>query len=224
MHRFAAIPVALWISIAGARGQTPQNGESPTAVSELLQDPAADDEPIWSFSASVYTYFVPDDRDYVVPTITADRDWLHLELRYNYEGLDTVSFWAGYNFSVGSEWTLEFTPMLGGVFGDTDGVAPGYKGSLGWRQFELYSEGEYLIDANDASSSYFYSWTELTFAPVDSFRFGLVAQRTKLYDSDREIQRGLLAGYSGESWDLTGQLFDPDEPKPTFVLAFAVSF
>ena len=42
----------------------------------------------WSFSASAYTYFVPDSRNYVQPTVTADRRWLHLEARYNYEGME----------------------------------------------------------------------------------------------------------------------------------------
>ena len=76
------------------------------------------------------------------PTFTADRDWLHLEARYNYEALDTGSAWVGYNFSGGETVTWELTPMLGAVFGATDGIAPGYKGSLGWKKLELYSEGE----------------------------------------------------------------------------------
>ena len=54
----------------------------------------------WSFSASAYTYIVPDCREYVQPTFTADRGWLHLEARYNYESLETGSAWIGYNFSV----------------------------------------------------------------------------------------------------------------------------
>ena len=36
--------------------------------------------------------------------------------------------------------------MIGGVFGDTTGIAPGYKGSLSWWKLELYSEGEYVFD------------------------------------------------------------------------------
>ena len=79
----------------------------------------------WSFAASAYTYVVPDDHDYVQPTVTADRGWLHLEARYNYEALDTGSAWVGYNFSGGETLAWEFTPMIGGVFGDTTGIAPG---------------------------------------------------------------------------------------------------
>ena len=156
------------------------------------------DEKAWSFSASVYTYIVPDDRDYVQPTFTADRGWLHLEARYNYEALETGSAWVGYNFSGGEKLAWEFTPMLGGVFGDTTGIAPGYKGSLSWWKLELYSEGEYVFDTGDSSDSFFYNWSELTLAPVDWFRFGLVTQRTRVYQTDRDIQRGLLVGFRQE--------------------------
>ena len=74
------------------------------------------------------------------PTVAADRDWLHVEARFNYEDRDTGSAWLGYNFSVGREVTLEITPMIGAVIGNTAGIAPGYKASLGWRMFELDSE------------------------------------------------------------------------------------
>ena len=85
----------------------------------------------WSFSASASTYFLPDSRDFVQPTVTADRGRLHLEARFNYEGLDTGSVWVGYNVRLGERVTLELTPIVGVVFGHTTGVAPGYKGSLG---------------------------------------------------------------------------------------------
>ena len=187
-------------------------------------DPPPEDEPAWEFSVAGYTYFVPDDSDYVQPTFTADRDWLHLEARYNYEALDTGSAWVGYNFSGGETVTWELTPMLGAVFGATDGVAPGYKGSLGWKKLEFYSEGEYVFDAGESADSFFYNWSELTFAPVESFRFGLVTQRTRVYQTDREIQRGLLAGFSFKKLDVTGYVFNPDDEKPTFVLAVALTF
>ena len=47
---------------------------------------------VWSFHAAAATYILPDDDDYVQPTVTADRGRLHFESRYNYEGRDSVSF------------------------------------------------------------------------------------------------------------------------------------
>ena len=178
----------------------------------------------WSFSASAYTYFVPDNRNYVQPTVTADRQWLHLEARYNYEDLDTGSAWVGYNFSVGEKLSLDFTPMLGGVFGNTTGIAPGYRGTLSWWKLVLYSEGEYVFDTGDRSASFFYNWSELSFSPVEWFRFGLVGQRTRVYESDRDIQRGFLVGFSYKRVDLTAYVFNPDQDKPAVVVAAGVNF
>src|SRR6185503_2129469 len=63
--------------------------------------PGSEPEP-WSFSASVYTYLLPDEGNYAQPTFTVDHDnGLHLEARYNYEDLKTGSLWAGYRFGGG---------------------------------------------------------------------------------------------------------------------------
>src|SRR4051812_5712025 len=35
------------------------------------------------------TYLVPNGRDYANSSFVADRDWLHIEARYNYEALKT---------------------------------------------------------------------------------------------------------------------------------------
>jgi len=211
--------IALAVALASAQtqGQTTATNALPPVIEEA-------DEAAWSFSVSAYTYFVPDDRDYVQPTFTADRGWLHLEARYNYEALDTGSAWIGYNLGGGEKLAWELTPMVGGVFGDTSGVAPGYKGSLSWWKLELYSEGEYVFDTGNSSDSFFYNWSELTLAPADWFRFGLVAQRTRAYQTDVETQRGVLARFTYKKADLTAHVFNPGTDYPTYVLSLGISF
>ena len=147
-----------------------------------------------------------------------------LEARFNYEARDTASVWAGVNFSGGESVEWEFTPMLGGVFGVADGVAPGYKGWIGWRALEFYSEGEAMIDLGAASDSFFYNWSEVTLAPVPWFKFGLVTQRTRAYESDREIQRGLILRGVYRNLEVTTYVLNPDDSKPIVVLAFGISF
>jgi hypothetical protein len=172
----------------------------------------------------VYSYLLPDEDNYGQPTLTADRGRLHLEARYNYEDLDTGSGWIGYNLSGGETVSWELTPMIGGVFGGTDGVAPGYKGSLSWWKLELYSEGEYVFDLGESSDSFFYNWSELTIAPVSWLRAGVVTQRTRVYETDRDIQRGLLLGLSYKALSVTTYVFNPDDSEPTVVLGAGVDF
>lgn len=177
----------------------------------------------WSFSTSLYGYFVPDSRDYAQPTLTLDRGLLHLEARYNYEALETGSTWIGANFGGGEKLKWEFTPMLGGVFGDKTGIAPGYRGSLSCWKIELYSEGEYFFEVGHSGGNFFYNWSELTLAPFEWFRFGLVTQRTRAYHTDREIQRGLLVAFTCYHLDLATYLFNLDESKPTIVIGVRFS-
>ena len=214
----------LAIAIAFMDGPVFAQATTGVPTSAAADAPPDAAEEAWSFSAAAYTYFVPDDREYVQPTFTADHDWLHLEARYNYEAFDTASAWLGYNLGGGETLAWEFTPMIGGVFGDTTGVAPGYKGSVSWLKLELYSEGEYVFDTGSTSDSFFYNWSELTLAPAEWFRFGMVTQRTRVYKTDRDIQRGVLAGFSFKRVSLTGYVFNPDDEKPTVVLAAALAF
>jgi hypothetical protein len=219
------LPACLAIAIAVMPGAVFAQSATNAPVAATQNTPPEDGEPAWEFSASAYTYFVPeDDADFVQPTVTADRGWLHLEARYNYEAVDTGSAWIGYNFGGGETVTWEFTPMLGAVFGATDGIAPGYKGLLGWKKLEFYSEGEFVFDAGDSADSFFYNWSELALAPVESFWFGLVTQRTRVYQTDREIQRGLLAGFSFKQLEVSGYVFNPDDDKPRFILAATLTF
>jgi hypothetical protein len=182
------------------------------------------DAPAWSFSFSASTYVVPDFQEYVQPTFSADRGWLHLETRFNYENLETGSVWAGYNFSGGKKVEWEFTPMLGGVFGDTTGVAPGYRFSLTYWKLEFSSEGEWVFDLRNSDGSFFYNWSELSVSPVDWFRFGLVGQRTRAYRSEVEIQRGLLVGFAYKKIDFTTYVFNLDQGKTTWIFAVGMSF
>jgi len=211
MRLLAVLTIAVLLTSYPARAQT----ANPSS--------AAADENEWAFSVSAYTYVLSDDRNYVQPTVTANRGWLHLEARNNYEGLNTGSAWLGVNFTGGKTVEWEFTPMLGGVFGDTTGIAPGFKGSLSWRKLELYGENEYVVDSNNGEDSFFYNWSELTLAPVDWFRFGVVTQRTRVYQSDREIQRGMIAGVSFTRVNVTGYVFNPDKDT-RFVFAVELRF
>jgi hypothetical protein len=215
-HTLTAVVAALVLFAGNASGQT-------TSPSPAAPAPQTAINP-WSFSVSAYTYLVPDSQDYVNPNFTADRGGLHLEARYNYEALKAGSMWIGYNFQVGSKLALEVTPMVGAVFGDLNGIAPGYNLSLSFWKVELSSQSEFVFDAQDRSGNFFYTWSEFTYSPVDWFRTGLVVQRTKAYQTDLDIQRGLLAGFSYKKVDFTGHVFNFGWTDPTVVLAIAVNF
>lgn len=211
-----ALTAFLVLLAANAAGQaSPDTPQDPSP--ESTTNP-------WSFNASVYTYLIPDSENYANPNFTADRGWLHLEARYNYEAQKAGSLWVGRNFSFGDKLAFEVTPMVGGVFGDLNGIAPGYNLSLSYWKVELSSQTEYVFDLEDRSGNFFYTWSELTVSPVEWFRTGLVVQRTKAYETEFDIQRGLLAGISYKKIDFTGHVFNLGWADPTVVLAVGVNF
>ena len=176
----------------------------------------------WEFSVAALTYIVPDETNYVSPYVRADRNWLHLEARYNYEAQRTGSAWIGYNLSAGKNVVFDFTPMIGGVFGRTQGVAPGFLMSLVYKKLDLSSENEYVFDAEDSADNFFYAWSELGYSPVSWLRVGLVGQRTRAYETPLDFQRGLFAGVSYKRLSFTTYVFNLGWTDPTTV--FAVSF
>ena len=185
---------------------------------------AAPEEQAWEFNASVYGYFPPEDLHYAQPTVTADRGALHLEARYNYEALKSGSAWIGWNLETGKELKLNATLMAGGVVGDLRGVAPGYELTLTWKAFELYSEGEYVIDTTDSSGNFFYNWAQLGWSPWDWLSVGLVSQRTRVYQTGLDVQRGFFVGFAYKSLSLNVYVFNPGWETPTVVSSLAVGF
>jgi hypothetical protein len=178
----------------------------------------------WSFSFTAGGYVVPHSEFFVSPIVTADRDWLHFEGRYNYENQQTGSLWIGYNFSVGRKLVFEATPMIGGIFGNTAGVAPGYEVSLSYKRIVLSSSGEYVFDTKNQNGSFFYSWPELIYSPLDWLHIGLVAQRTKAYHTSFDTQRGLLVGVSHKEFEFTTFILNPGWSDPTLILELRWSF
>jgi hypothetical protein len=93
--------------------------------------------PAWEWGPSVLLYILRDEADFLQPTLTADRGALHLEARYNYEDRETGSAFVGWNLSFGEELKLGLTPMLGGVFGRMNGIAPALTLTLEWGPLAL---------------------------------------------------------------------------------------
>lgn len=179
----------------------------------------------WEFGADANFYFFPGGERILLPVFRADIDWLHLEARYNYEDLETFSAWVGYNFKGGGEKAdYVFTPMIGAATGLTKGVAAGLEFTVTLGKFEIYSESEYLWDASSKEYNFMYTWTDLTFSPRDWWWVGLSAQRTRLYQTELDIQRGLLLGAAAKNWEFTGYVYNVGFAEPFVLLTVSLGF
>jgi hypothetical protein len=177
----------------------------------------------WTFSLIMDGYIIPDQESFANLNFTADHGWLHLEARYYSENLRTGSAWIGYNFTAGKKLILNATPIIGGVFGRTTGVAPGLEASLIYKKVEASISNEFVF-ATDKSGSFYYNWPQVTYSPVDWLQLGFVAQRTKTYKTSLDTQPGFLVGLSHKNMEVTSYVFDLGLAPPTVVLELGFSF
>jgi hypothetical protein len=184
---------------------------------------AQDEGRAWRVGASAYLY-PSDDPTFLLPIVTADRGALHLEARYNYEDLETVSGWVGWAFEFGDALQLSLVPMLGVVAGRSDGIAPGLEATLGWRAFELYSESEYVIPFDDGSEAYLYTWTQVTWSPIDAVAVGVSGQRLRYAGSGRTVDTGPMATVQLGPVGLEAYAYNPFSDDAFTVLGASIAF
>jgi hypothetical protein len=172
--------------------------------------------PGWSYSATGMYYSFRDQSDFTLAVATAEKGPLHLEARYNYEAIDSGSVFVGWKFSGGEKLTWEVTPILGAVFGQMEGIAPGFEAAAAYGVADFYMEAEYVYDLEVREDSFTYSWSELGITPWEWLRFGLVGQRTQVYQSDRDIQRGGFAQLIFKKVTAGVYVFNPDDSDNRF--------
>lgn len=178
----------------------------------------------WTFNLTIDGYLIPNDTDYANPAFSSDRSWLHLEARYNNENLHTGSLWVGYNFEAGKKLVLHVTPMIGGVFGRTTGIAPGCEASLTYKKVELSVSNEYVFDTIQKSGNYYDTWPQLTYSATNWLRVGLMADRTRAFQTSLDAQRGFLVGIARGKWESTAYIFNAGFTNPTVVLELGLNF
>jgi hypothetical protein len=174
--------------------------------------------------AIVFGWVVPEQDNFAMADAWLDVRRLHIEARYNYEALHSGSLFVGANASAGDSIAIAATGMVGALFGDADGIVPGFRIALTWWKLDLSTEDEMVIDPWNLDNSFFYSWSELGFSPWTWLRVGLVAQRMRVLRTDLDFDRGLLVGVSFGK--LTATVYELDAPwtTPTWVFALAAHF
>lgn len=177
---------------------------------------------MWSHNLEA-DFYIYKNNFIFLPIYAVDKGWLHMEARYNYEDMNTFSAWFGYNFNGGKKFQYTVTPMIGGIAGNTNGIAPGLLLDLEFRRFNLNSESEYVLAINDKEDNFYYNWTDLIYAPRDWIWFGMSAQLTRLYQTDVEIQRGLVVGGSYKWLGLSGYLYNVGFDNPYIILSLSIT-
>ena len=178
----------------------------------------------WRFSAWAEMFVLPGEDDFFNPTFYARTNTLHLEARYNYEDRNTASLWAGRRFNFGKTVQFVLVPMGAVVFGNTNGIAPGLETEIVYKKLDFYSESEYVFCFETKENNFFYTYSELAIRPIRPIRAGMIIQRTKLYQTEYEVQRGLFGEYYFGRFRAGAFYFNPFGSSNFWIASFSIDF
>lgn len=214
-----------WVGALRGRNVAEQLACLAEQLADAPPEEADTEEKAWAFDLTGYwTSKTPDDDAYGQAILRADRGALHLEARYNYEDFDTGSLFAGWTFAWSGEVEFSLVPMVGAVFGHTQGVAPGLELDLVWKILEFYAEAEYVFDTDGRDESFFYIWSEFTANPTEWLSFGIVVQLTAAYQTDTEVDWGPLLGLHVGLVTATVYVFNLDTDDPYVMIGVGITF
>lgn len=179
----------------------------------------------WEISATAYPTWVRDGENYTSGVVSANRGWLHLQARANYESVGARSAFIGYNLTGESgdlAWRL--TPLLGGAWGSINAIVPGLLASAAYKRVDVYVEAEHVDDRAAGSGAYLYAWTELGVQAAAWLRLGAAAQRTRAYGTSRSLQRGPFAQATWGPVTVGAYWFSPGADAQVVVGTIGVTF
>ena len=175
-------------------------------------------------TATLYGFSVPDEPDFLMVVASAERGPLHVEGRYNYEGLYSGSVFVGLTGRGGGRVHVDATGMLGVAFGDVHGLVPAARLTLSWWKLDLVTEAESLFDPGDPAAAFFYSWSEIGVSPRRWLRLALVGQRTRVIHDALDLQRGVAASVIvRETLTLSAYELNLGWISPTYIAAVGVA-
>lgn len=165
----------------------------------------------------------------VEPTSIIPQAWIYikdfyLEARYNYEDKKTVSLYFGRAFSFDKKAVWEITPMVGGVFGKTNGVSPGFNFDLEYKRFSTFTQCQYTIDLKDINKSFFWDWTGFNINISKHFGLGGSLQAFQPNSGDPFYRAGPMISFHHKTLAIEAYVYNFWQQYPTGAIGIEYEF
>jgi len=170
-------------------------------------------------SIGQYSYIRSREPLYISPIVQyqSGGNW-YAEARYNYEDLHTGSLYGGRTFSSEHALSYSITPMAGVMWGKLRGVSAGLNASIEYKKYYLSTQSQYSVATRNPMESFFFSWSEAGYRPLDWLYTGLSLQYTKPRHTGALTEPGFFACFSYRQWSLPVYCFLPSREPCFFVV------
>ena len=133
----------------------------------------------------------------------------YTEWRWNYEEQQSIACSVGKTYSKEGALSYSFTPSVGLIAGDLQGISAGLNTSLRYRSISFSTFMEYANCSEKKKNDLFFSWSELTCQITRQLYAGLVLQQKCLYPSANTLEAGMQLGVTCKNWTFPLYLFKP---------------
>jgi hypothetical protein len=156
---------------------------------------------------------------YVSPIahIETSRNW-YLEARYNYEDMGTFSMYAGKTFSWEKKAEYTFTPLIGFMAGNMQGLSTGLNMEISRNAFYFAAQSQFSTSLQDYSNHFFFSWSEAGIETTDWMYAGLSMQYTQSFGTRPLFEPGVLVAFTFKQWTFPLYAFNVTDNSPYFIL------
>jgi hypothetical protein len=163
----------------------------------------------WKGGIEQYNYINARTAGNFVPVlhIQSSKNW-YAEMRYNYDNDQTGSLYVGKELSGGNRWNYSITPMIGASIGNFKSIAVANKTELENKKFFVSIEAQYNQALNNDQSSFFFTWSEVSFNFSKWFFSGAAVQYT-LQQGAEDFEPGIIAGISFKNISIPVYVFSP---------------
>jgi hypothetical protein len=95
---------------------------------------------------------------------------------------------------------------------------------IAYKKFDFYSENEYVFDFSSKQNNFFYTYSELAIRPIKPLRTGFITQRTRVFETPRELESGIFAEYYFGRFRTGVFYFSPFSSDNFWIASFSVDF
>ncbi len=117
------------------------------------------------------------------------------ELRYNYDGDNTLGVYGGYSFFKGKGAAKHvITPQIGVLIGEKEGISFQLYYQLKRKKIGLDFQQQYSVVTNSGKSNFYFNWLSMQYNLIGKWLVGLSAQ-SSLGNAGNAFDAGYLIGY-----------------------------
>ena len=154
-----------------------------------------------------------------------DRKWLHTEIGFCEEDVNTFSAKVGYNFSGGGKLQFQVTPLIGFMIGKSYGLLPGVSLSLDYGKFAFTGSSSIIAYSSSKKEERYISGSyELDYSVTDFLYAGVCVTRTKLYQTNHTLDPGFGAGLNLIGITISAYVYDLFLGSPFYTASLSCSF